>query len=126
MIEMTLNDFERIEDQKEARKVLKNIADQNSDREVAEHWGIPIMKVRKMRADMGIKKRAGNGRQKVNRQTKAKDIPAGSFDYSLSIEGTLTGEMLNDKLDELKSLLAAMPGEIFEVRIKSAPGGLIQ
>lgn len=126
MIEITLDEFERIEDQKVARKVLKNIADKNSDREVAEHWGIPILQVRKMRVDMGIKKRAGNGRQKVYKQTKEKKLHSGNLDYSLSIEGTLTGEMLNEKLDELKSLLAAMPGEIFEVSIKTTLGGVTQ
>jgi hypothetical protein len=122
MIEITLNDFQNIEDKKEAKQVLKKIADQNSDREIADHWGISIPHVRKMRADMGIKKRAGtgNGRKRTKKQTKATDVSAGSLDYNLSIEGTLTGKMLHERLDELKSLLSAMPGELFEVKIHSA------
>ena len=120
MIELTLDDFKKIEDQKEAKKVFKELANQNSDREISEYWGIPIPHVRKMRADMGIKKRAGNGRKKTKIQSKVTDVSAGNLDYKLSIEGKLTGEMLHERLDELKSLVSAMPGEIFEVKIHSA------
>ncbi len=117
MIEIALDDFVKIEDQKEAKKVLKELATKNSDRVIAEHWGIPISKFRKLRADMGIKKRAGNGR-KMKIETKT--VSAGNLDYNISIEGKLTGEMLHERLDELKSLVAAMPAETFEVKIHSA------
>ncbi len=122
MIELTLDDFLKIDDRKEAKQVLKSIADQNSDREIGEHWGMSIPQIRKMRVEMGIKKRAANGRKRaVKKQVKTTtDITlAGNLDYDISIQGTLTGEMLHEKLDDLKSLLSTMPGEMFEVKIHS-------
>jgi len=121
VIELTLDDFVKIEDKKDAKQVLKKIADQNSDREIAEHWGMSIPQIRKMRVDMGIKKRTANGNKRAaKKQVKTTDLSAGNLDYNISIEGTLTGELLHDKLDELKSLLSTMPSEMFEVKIHSA------
>ncbi len=86
MIELTVDDFVKIEDKKEAKQVLKRIADQNSDREIADHWGMSIPQVRKMRVEMGIKKRAGNGKKRTaKKQTKTTDPTlAGNLDYDIS------------------------------------------
>ncbi len=119
LIELSYADFQKIEDSKEQRKAFKKITDQNSDRVIGEEWGLSMGAVRKMRHEMGIKKRAGNGRPKGTKQSVPRDVPSDfSSEYYVKIEGRLSTTSLTEKLENIRAFLDAVPGEQFDVKVQ--------
>ncbi len=142
---ITFDEFLRIEDKLEAQAVLRQLVSNNSDARLAEHWGVPMHRIKALRSDLGlVKDRNGElieirepekwGKlRRPRKKTTAKVVPmetdmamavtqeaqgedmAGEFQVFL--RGVYSVDELSARLEALRAMLPAVSGS-FRVEIQ--------
>lgn len=137
---ISFEEFMKIEDKTEAQNVLKQLVANNSDSRLAEHWGIPLHRVKTLRNDLGlIKDRKGDlieirepekwGATKRTRKRTKKPaetqenekllsiVPDNEFQVMLT--GVFSVDELGDRLEALRAMLPSVSGKFFtEIRLR--------
>lgn len=137
---ISFEEFMKIEDKLEAQKVLRQLVAHNSDSRLAEHWGIPLHRVKTLRTDLGLIKdrkgelieirepeRWGTARRTRKRTKKSGEaqekekmlsvVPDNEFQVMLT--GVFSVAELGDRLEALRAMLPSVAGKFYaEIRLR--------
>jgi len=138
---ITFDEFLRIEDKTEAQTVMRQLVAANSDARLAEHWGVPIHRIKTLRSDLGlIKDRSGElieikepekwGKTRRPRKSvipfdkeaakaieKEEQKVVLSNQFQVVLRGTFSVDELSSRLEALRAMLPAVSGN-FSVDIQ--------
>jgi len=140
---ITFEEFLRIEDKLEAQSVLKQLIANNSDSRLAEHWGVPMHRIKTLRSDLGlIKDRNGElveikepekwGKTRRQRKKTGSKVVAmelegvpvikweevlAASEFQVVLRGTYSADELSTRLEALRAMLPTISGK-FQVEIQ--------
>jgi hypothetical protein len=138
---ITFDEFLKIEDKVEAQTVMRQLVADNSDARLAEHWGVPLHRIKTLRSDLGlIKDRTGElieikepekwGKTRrprktvvpMDREAKAaiqqeEQQAVNSNQFQVVLRGTFSVDELSSRLEALCAMLPAVSGN-FSVDIQ--------
>ena len=135
---LSFEDFLKIEDINEAQTVLRQLVTDNSDNRLAEHWGVPLHRIKTLRSNLGlIKDRSGElieikepekwgTLRRTRRKTTARDQLAevfieGDNEFRVVLKGTFSTENLGDRLDALRNMLPTVASNFYvEIQLMEA------
>jgi hypothetical protein len=138
---ITFDEFLKIEDKVEAQTVMRQLVADNSDARLAEHWGVPLHRIKTLRSDLGlIKDRTGElieikepekwGKTRrprktvvpMDREVKAPILQeeqqaVNNNQFQVVLRGTFSVDELSSRLEALRAMLPAVSGN-FSVDIQ--------
>lgn len=140
---ITFDEFLRIEDKQEAQVVLRQLVSSNSDARLAEHWGVPMHRIKTLRSDLGLVKdrngelieikepekwgKARRPRKKTSSKVVAMEaLPAleleqgeslAAGEFLVVLRGVYSVDELSARLEALRAMLPAVSGS-FRVEIQ--------
>ncbi len=130
---ITFDEFLRIEDKMEAQTVLKQLVTNNSDTRLAEHWGVPLHRIKTLRSDLGlVKDRSGElieirepekwGKtrrprksvvsidRKAEKESQQEEPPTSANQFQVVLRGVFSVDELSSRLEALRAMLPAVSG----------------